>query len=81
MLYLTGGTGDRELIDLQTAEYSDDDLEIHFKVIDVIEYLFKIEEDNLFNINLCQNDEQQLEEEAKKAQDEILVMENKIKEQ
>jgi hypothetical protein len=57
MKNLTGGTGDREDIDLQTAEYSDDDLEYHFKVPDVIEYLFKIEEDNLFNINLCQNDE------------------------
>lgn len=80
MLNLTGGTGDRELIDLQTAEYSDDDLDVHFKVNELIEHLFKIEEDNLFNINLCQNDEQQLEEEAKKAHDEIMLMEKKIQE-
>lgn len=58
MLRLTGGTGDRENIDLQNAEYSDDDLEIHLTQKELIDYLNKIEEDNLFNINLCQTDEQ-----------------------
>lgn len=42
-----------EDIDLQNAEYSDDDEKIYFNEKELIEYLFKIEDDNLFNVNLC----------------------------
>lgn len=47
-----------EQIDLQAVEYSDDDEEIYFNQKELIEHLFRIEETNLFNINLCQNDEE-----------------------
>ena len=63
MMELTKGTGDRDNIDLQLAQYSDDDIEVHFTNQALIDYLNKIEEDNLFNINLCQTEEQHLEEE------------------
>lgn len=61
-------TGEREDIDLQNAEYSDDDEDMYFKEKDLIDYLFKIEDENLFNVNLCQNDEEQLEEAKKKSE-------------
>ena len=50
---LTGGTGDNEDIDLQIVDYSDEDDVIPFKEKELIEYLFKIEDDNLFNVKLC----------------------------
>ena len=53
---------DVEDINLQSAEYSDDDDKIYFNESELKEYLFKLEDENLFNINLCQNDEEQLEE-------------------
>ena len=81
MLQITGGTGDRDNIDLQHAEYSDDDLDYHFTQKELIDYLNKIEEDNLFNINLCQSDEQQLEDERIKANAEIEEMEEQSREQ
>lgn len=54
---LTGGTGDIEDVDLNDANYSDDDQDIYFKEKDLVEYLHHIEEDNLFKINLLQDDE------------------------
>jgi len=57
---LTENTMDLENIDIQNAEYSDDDDQIYFSNKELIEYLFKIEENNLFNINLVQNDEKEL---------------------
>lgn len=50
---LTDGTGDIEDIDLQTADYSDDDVEIYFNEKTLIDYLFRLEDENLFNVNLC----------------------------
>lgn len=58
---LTAGTGDIEDIDLN-ADYSDDDKEIYFNENDLKEYLQHIEEDNLFKINLLQDDEQTCEQ-------------------
>jgi len=43
-------------IDLN-EEYSDSDTEIHFSQKSLIEYLQKIEDDNLFTINLLQDEE------------------------
>jgi hypothetical protein len=58
LLYkLTDGTGDVEDIDLN-AEYSDDDRQIHFKEVELVDYLRHIEEDNLFKISLLQDDEE-----------------------
>lgn len=53
LLRMTGGTKDLDRIDLQTVEYSDDDEKIYFKEKELIEHLFRIEETNLFNVNLC----------------------------
>lgn len=64
---LTQGTGDLEDIDLQLMEYSDDDEQIYFEHHELIEHLFKLEDDNLFNVNLLKNDEEQLEHEIKKS--------------
>jgi len=51
-------TRDLEQIDLQQDDYSDDDEFIYFKEKELIEHLFRIEDVNLFNINLVQNDEE-----------------------
>jgi len=53
-----------EAIDI-TGEYSDDDEEIYFTEKELREYLFKIEEDNLFNFNLYQSDKEQLDNQRK----------------
>lgn len=50
---LTGGTGDLDEIDLQQQDYDDDDEQIYFTQKELIDHLFRIEETNLFNINLC----------------------------
>jgi hypothetical protein len=50
---LTAGTGDVEDIDIQVAEYSDDDEKIPFTEKELIDHLFKLEDDNLFNVKLC----------------------------
>lgn len=47
----------------------------------MIDTLFRIEETNLFNINLCQNDEEQLEELKKASQDKIAEMRRKLQDQ
>jgi hypothetical protein len=75
---MTGGTRDLDRIDLQTVEYSDDDVEIYFKEKELIEHLFRIEETNLFNVNLCQNDEEQLELLKKASQVKIAEMKKKL---
>lgn len=59
---LTNGTGDLDEIGLQNAEYSDDDEEIYFTSKELIEYLFNLEDYNLFNITLTQDDEKEKEE-------------------
>jgi len=63
---------------MQAVEYSDDDEEIHFKQKELIEHLFRIEETNLFNINLCQNDEEQLEVLKKESGARIAEMRKKL---
>lgn len=78
---LTGNTRDLEQIDLQAVEYSDDDEAIYFKEKELIEHLFRIEETNLFNINLCQNDEEQLDELKKASQMKIADMKRKLQDQ
>ena len=45
-------TGDLDQIDLQQEDYSDDDERIYYKEKELIEHLFRIEDLNLFNINL-----------------------------
>ena len=50
------------------ADYSDDDDQIYFDKKEFIEHLSEIEEDNLFKINLLQNDEVQLETLKKNAE-------------
>ena len=77
---LTGGTGDVEDIIL-LADYYDDDHKIYFKEKDLIEYLFHIEDDNLFKINLMQDDEQALEEKKKSSQEAIEFKKSEIKQQ
>ena len=44
----------------------DPDLNIYFNPVTLLEYLASLEEDNLFKINLVQEDEQALENEKKK---------------
>jgi len=63
---------------LQAVDYSDDDVEIYFNEKQLIEHLFRIEETNLFNINLCQNDEEQLEEQKKESYKKIAEMKRKL---
>jgi hypothetical protein len=73
-LRLTDGTNDLENIDIQKAEYSDDEDEIGFAPKELIEHLFKIEENNLFSINEVQNDETELydlKQSSKKRIDEM----------
>ena len=75
---LTDGTGDVEDIDLQVADYSDDDVEIYFNEKTLIEYLFKLEDENLFNVNLCQNEEEHLEEELRNSKAKFDQMQVKL---
>lgn len=81
LMKLTEGTKDLEQIDLQNAEYSDDDEQIYFSDKQLIEHLFRIEETNLFNINLCQNDEEQLELLKKESNARIAEMRRKLQDQ
>jgi hypothetical protein len=78
---LTQGTGDLDDIDLQLMEYSDDDDQIYFTHQELIEHLFKLEDDNLFNVNLLKNDEEQLEHEIKKSSKVLKQYQMKIEEQ
>ena len=48
---LTEGTGDLDDIDIQNAEYSDDEEKIFFTEKQLIQHLFRLEETNLFNMN------------------------------
>lgn len=59
---LTYNTGDLGNIDIDKADYSDDDTEIHFKEWQLIDHLEKIEENNLREISLWQDAEKELNE-------------------
>lgn len=55
---LTEGTGDLEDIELMNTEYSDDDETIYFTTKELIDHLIRIEEQNLFNINLVNQEDE-----------------------
>ena len=58
----------------------DPDMNIYFDQVTLMEYLANLEEDNLFKINLVQEDEQALENEKKKIQENIKNKEEEIAE-
>jgi NAD+--asparagine ADP-ribosyltransferase len=58
----------------------DPDLNIYFNPVTLMEYLANLEEDNLFKINLVQEDEQALDNEKKKILDNIKNKEEEIAE-
>ena len=58
---LTDNTGDLEDIDLINTDYSDDDETIYFSTKELIDHMLRIEEQNLFNINLVNDADDQLE--------------------
>lgn len=75
------GTKDLDQIDLQTTEYQDHDEQIYYIERELIESLNKLEEDNLFNINLRQSEEEQLEVMRKESNARIAEMRRKLLEQ
>ena len=78
---LTKGTMDLQDIDLQDAEYSDDDELIYFDKKTLIAQLFKLEDLSLFDINQCQQDEQALEDLVKVSELRMATMRRKLQEQ
>ena len=81
MLVQLFGTKDLDQIDLQTTEYQDHDEQIYYIERELIESLNKLEEDNLFNINLRQSEEEQLEVMRKESNARIAEMRRKLLEQ
>jgi len=70
-----------ELHDTMFAPDEDPDLNIYFNPPQtLLEYLKNLEEDNLFKINLVQEDEQALEKEKKKIHENITTREAEINE-
>jgi len=49
---LTGGTGDKEDIDVWESKYCDDDEEIYFTTKELLDYQQQLEEDSLFKVGL-----------------------------
>ena len=75
---LTYGTRDLGNIDIDKAEYSDDDTEIHFKEWQLIDHLEKIEENNLREISLWQDAEKELNELKEQSAIRKLKMEQEL---
>jgi hypothetical protein len=70
-----------ELHDTMFTPDEDPDLNIYFNPPQtLLEYLKNLEEDNLFKINLVQEDEQALEKEKKKIHENIMAREAEINE-
>lgn len=69
---LTDGSMDVADIDIQYAEYSDDEEKIYFTEKQLIQHLFRLEETNLFDVNQLGNDEQQLDEVIKLSQENLI---------
>jgi hypothetical protein len=77
---LTNGSMDLQDIEIKDAEYSDDDEKIPFKEKELIEYLFRLEETNLFDINQLQNDSEQLETLKKSSEETLTQLRKKVQE-
>lgn len=75
---LTGGTGDKEDIDVWESKYSDDDDEIYFTHKELLDYLQQIEEDSLFKVGLIQAEEEALETAYKESKIQVEEKQRKI---
>ena len=67
-----------EDIDLNNAEYSDDDEQIYFDKRELVDHLLRLEECNLFDLNQCQNDQQQLELQIAQSEATLKQLEAKL---
>lgn len=69
--------GVEEEVNLEPEE--DSDYEIYFDKFTLLEHLTHLEEDNLFNIQLIQEDEEALDNFKKESQSKIYMKETELK--